>query len=240
MKNKILIIAPHLDDEVLGCGGTISSHVCKGDIVHVLFVANRVYEHVFDAEKMRLEISHMEKAKLILGYQHYTCLDFPDEQLYLHLQGIIIGLERIISQFKPSIVYSPFYQDNNQDHRAVADAVRVALRPSAVSFVRRWLMYEIPSSTEQSPPLPGYAFQPNYYIDILPFLDAKLEALACYETEARPFPHPRSPEAIRNLATKRGSEVLLSVAEAFVLLREIQLEKYESNLKTLEAVKRPV
>jgi len=82
------------------------------------------------------------------------------------------------------------------------------------------MLYETPSSTEQTPPMPGSAFQPNYYVNIEPFIDKKLDALMCYETEARKFPHPRSPEAVRHHAAKRGIEVAYMAAEAFMLMRE--------------------
>jgi LmbE family N-acetylglucosaminyl deacetylase len=218
--NKVLVIAPHLDDEALGCGGAILKHAANGCDVHVAFIAHRVYDHKFDAEKMAVELSHMEKAKSILGYKEYAYFDMPDEELDKHVQKVIINLEEYVYNIKPDIIYSPFFQDNHQDHRAVAEAIRVVLRPAAATFVKRWLIYETPSSTEQTPPMPGAFFQPNSYIDIKDVLDKKLDAFRCYETESREYPHPRSLEAIKHLAAKRGIEAAMEYAEAFMLMRE--------------------
>jgi len=219
--NKIvLVVSPHLDDEVLGCGGVIARHVAQGDKVHVCFVAHRVYDHVYDAAKMEIEKEHAIYAKEVIGYNEFHFLDMNDERLDACIQDIIIPLEKYITLTKPQIVYSPFLNDNNQDHQAVAKAVQVVLRPVAVPFVECWLMYETPSSTEQAPSVGILGFQPNVYYDIGDYLNKKLKALACYETEARPFPNPRSPEGIKALAMKRGMECGLENAESFMLVRE--------------------
>jgi LmbE family N-acetylglucosaminyl deacetylase len=219
MKNKILIVAPHLDDEVLGCGGTLIRHIEEKDEVCVAFIAHRVYGHKYDSDRMKVELSHMEKARKVTGYQRMEFFDLPDEKLDRHIPDIISALEPLVEDFRPDTVYSPFWQDNHQDHRAVAEAVRVVLRPAVYTFVKKWLACETPSSTEQSPPMPGCAFQPNCYVNISLFLERKLEAVRCYETEARPFPHPRSPEALKALAARRGVEAAMKYAEAFVILR---------------------
>ncbi len=217
---KVLVIAPHMDDEVLGCGGTIARHVAGGDEVYVCFVAHRVYDHKFDERKNELERSHAVKAQNVLGYKETLFLDLNDERLDASVQDIIIPLEKHIFKIKPDVVYSAFYGDNNQDHRAVFDAVRVAARPSATPFISKLLMYEVPSSTEQSPQSKDSVFIPNYYVDISDSFDIKAKAFSCYETEKRGFPHPRSQEAIAVLAKKRGIEMGYKYAEAFMILRE--------------------
>jgi LmbE family N-acetylglucosaminyl deacetylase len=219
--SKILIISPHMDDEVLGCGGTIRKHVKNSDAIHVIIAANRVYGHKFDPKKNEHERSHVLKAQKILGYDAVTFLDLPDERLDGMVQDIIIPLEKHIDAIKPDTVYVPFRGDNNQDHRAIYDAVRVVIRPGATPFIKNIYMYEISSSTEQSPPLLENAFFPNYYVDISDFIEDKLKALSCYETEVRKYPHPRSLEAVRILAQKRGVEIGFEFAEAFMSLRGV-------------------
>jgi len=155
---KVLVIAPHMDDEVLGCGGTIARHVESGDNVFVCFIAHRVYNHQFNDERNEVEKKHANRAKEVLNYKGPVFLGLNDERLDTCIQDIIIPLEGYISKVKPDVVYSPFYGDNNQDHRAVFDAVRVVIRPSTADFVKRFLVYEILSSTEQSPPLYKNAF----------------------------------------------------------------------------------
>ena len=216
----VLVIAPHMDDEVLGCGGTIVKHVEHGDKVHVCFVAHRIYNHQYDEDKMAVELRHSKRASDVLAYHGSTFLDLHDERLDKAIQDIIIPLEKYVYKLEPDIVYSPFCYDNNQDHRAVAQAVQVILRPMTARFLHRWLMYETPSSTEQSPNVGTPVFSPTVYVDIEPYFDTKLDALKCYVSESRKFPHPRSPEGIKALAMKRGMEAGLRLAEAFMLVRE--------------------
>ena len=217
---NILVISPHMDDEVLGCGGTISRHVEEGSDVFVCFAAHRVYNHKFDEKKNKVEKAHALKSKEILGYKEAVFFDLNDERLDVCVQDIIIPLEQYILKVKPAIVYCPFNGDNNQDHRAVFQAARVALRPVSTSYIKKILMYEVPSSTEQSPPLYECAFLPNYYVNITDFIDRKLQAVTCYETERRQYPHPRSEKALKVLAQKRGTETGFDFAESFMVLRD--------------------
>lgn len=216
---KVLIIAPHMDDEILGCGATIAKHVDQGDEVYVCVVAHRIYNHVFDKEKNDIEINHSQMAKELLGYKEIIYLDLNDERLDVCLQDIIIPLEGCVSKIKPEIVYIPFYEDNNQDHRAVFEASQVVLRPLATDFIKQIFMYETSSSTDQSPPILKNSFLPNYYINVENYLDKKIRAARCYETENRNYPHPRSERALIVLAEKRGIEIGFRAAEAFVILR---------------------
>lgn len=217
---KILVIAPHMDDEVLGCGGTIAKHVAGSDNLFVCFIANRIYHHKFNKKKNEIEKKYVEKAKDILGYKESVFFDLNDERLDVCLQDIIIPLETYVSQVKPNIIYCPFQQDNNQDHRTVFNAARVVLRASATAFIKNIFMYEVPSSTEQSPPLPENAFLPNYYVNITKYIDKKIKAYKCYETEKRNHPHPRSEQALKILAKRRGVEIGFEYAEAFMIIRD--------------------
>jgi LmbE family N-acetylglucosaminyl deacetylase len=218
-KHKVLIIAAHMDDEVLGCGGIICKHRAAGDNVTVIFVAHRIYNHSFNKRNYEVEKSHALKAKKVLGYDEAIFLDLNDERLDACLQDIIIPLEKHVKAMRPDIVYLPFRQDNNQDHRAVFDASRVALRPAVTPFIKEINMYEVSSSTEQSPQIIETAFLPNFYVNIGPFINKKIEGLACYETEKRSYPHPRSGKAIKALAQKRGTEIGYNYAETFVSIR---------------------
>ena len=209
-----------MDDEVLGCGGTIVRHVENGDDLSVCFIAHRIYNHKFDKTKNDIEKHHAESTKKILGYKESVFFELNDERLDVCIQDIIIPLEEYIFKIKPDTVYCPFRGDNNQDHRAVFDAVRIVTRPFAATFIKRLLMYEVPSSTEQSPPIYESSFLPNYYVNITIGIDKKIEAYRCYETEKRHYPHPRSEEAIKILAQKRGIEIGFNYAEAFIILRD--------------------
>lgn len=218
--NKVLVIAPHMDDEVLGCGGIIARHAHNNECVWVIFIAHRTHNHRFNQKKNVTEKKHALKAKAALDYKEAIFLDLSDERLDASVQEIIMPLERHIKAIRPQIVYVSFCGDNNQDHRAVFEASRVVLRPSATPFIKKVYMYEIPSSTEQSPPLLENAFLPNCYVDITNYMHKKLKAYRAYRTEKRVYPHPRSEKALLILAERRGIEIGFKYAEAFMVLRE--------------------
>ena len=217
---RILVIAPHMDDETLGAGGTIARHVKAGEHVSVCCVAHRVYNHRFDKKQDAFERKCAQHAQKILGYRDLIFLGLPDERLDTCLQDVIIPLEKVVKQARPDVVYLNHHGDNNQDHRAVFQAAMVALRPVANPSIQRVLCYETPSSTDQSPPLPSLAFLPNYYVNIAATLPAKIAALKAYRTEIKPFPHPRSVMGIETQAKKRGMESGFQAAEAFVQIRD--------------------
>ena len=217
---KVLIVAPHMDDEVLGCGGTIVRHVEKGDNVIVCVVANRAYNHKYDPALINQEKSSCEKAKEILGYQKLIFLDLPDEQLDHSQIDIIVPLEEVVNQVKPDLVYLPHRGDLNQDHRAVFEAVRVVCRPSAHNGPISLRAYEIPSSSDQVSSVSEWAFLPNFYVNIKDTLERKVKAMESYSKESRSFPHPRSPEGLKIFAQKRGMEVGMVAAESFVVMRD--------------------
>ncbi|MCH7505465.1 PIG-L family deacetylase [PVC group bacterium] len=219
---KVLVLAPHMDDEVLGLGGTISKHVKLGCTVKVCFVCNRAYGHKYEDTLIEKEKNHALEAKRILGYQNHVFLDLNDETLDERLIDTIIPIERVVHEFKPEIVYLPHKGDNNQDHRAVFLAAMVALRSFAAPFVNEIYTYEVPSSTEQAAPLVENIFCPNRYVDISEFVEIKKRALECYQTEKRSYPHPRSVKAIEVWGMKRGVEAYLEHAEAYVSIRSIE------------------
>ena len=218
--SRILIIAPHMDDEVLGMGGTIIRHVKAGDVVCVVFCANRVYNHVFDEKVYESEKKCALAAKKILRYQEVAFLGLHDERLDTSVQNVLVPLEHIYDEFQPDVLYSCYWGDNNQDHRGVFEASRILARPANSNPVKKFLLYEVPSSTEQTPQS-RFSYAPNLYVDICSNLELKLKAFACYEKESREFPHPRSPEGISLLAKYRGVQSGLKSAEAFMLMREV-------------------
>ena len=218
---NVLVIAPHMDDEVLGVGGTICRHVDAGDSVRVCVVANRAYGHRYDEELIAEERDAACRAKAVLGYETIEFLGLPDERLDAVIQDIIIPLEGLYQRIQPQVVYVNHRGDNNQDHQAVFRAAMVVCRPYGGADLQGLYSYEVPSSTDQSPPLLESAFLPSRYVDISTYLDRKLSALRCYERELRAFPNPRSIEGVTSYARKRGSEVGMEAAEAFMVLREL-------------------
>ena len=222
MTKKILVIAPHMDDEVLGVGATISRHVEQGDHVTVCVVANRAYGHKYIDSAISKEQEAARQAQAVLGYHDLQFLDLPDEQLDRGIIDIIVPLEKVCIEMKPDVVYTCHRGDINQDHQAVFKAATIVCRPISQYRPQRVLCYEVPSSTDQAPPFTELQFMPNLYVNLIPeYLERKVEAMRHYEKESRPFPHPRSPEGIIAYARKRGMEVGFEAAEAFMIVRDI-------------------
>jgi LmbE family N-acetylglucosaminyl deacetylase len=205
---RVLIVAPHPDDEVLGCGGTIAWHRARGHEVFVHLVGNRVIDHTRDEDYIKDTLNQARRAAGILGVIDLFFSDLPDEQLDHKLIDLIVPLEEVVNKVAPDVAYVPNETDSDQDHRAVAWATRVSCRG-----VGRVLAYEVLG--------PSRGFAPTTYVDITPHLAAKIAALQCYEGEIKPFPHPRSPEAVTALARTRGVEAAVEAAEGFRLLKEV-------------------
>lgn len=220
--SNVIVVASHMDDEVIGCGGTIARHVYKGDKVTVCVVANRVYNHTYDPKDNLAEMDDLKAAQKVLGYQNLICLKFMDEQLHGSFVGIVADMERVVSDVKPDVVYIPHRGDYHQDHRTVHEAMMVVCRPYGGHGISMLAAYEATSSTGIISNVSDWPFDPNLHVDMDKYLDLKIDALNCYRREAREWPNPRSPEAVKVHAQRRGMEVGLHAAEAFRMLRRIE------------------
>jgi LmbE family N-acetylglucosaminyl deacetylase len=221
---NVLVVAAHPDDEVLGVGGTIARHSKAGDTVHILIVAEGATSRAEgSAEDVDRLIEAAKRAAETLGAEVPKLLGLPDNRLdTVALLDIIQPIEKVVRKISPEIVYTHHGNDLNLDHRIVHQATVTACRPLPGSSVRRLFGFEAPSSTEWSTQSLGPAFNPTHFVGIADTLDAKTAALECYEMEMRPFPHPRSTEAITALAQVRGSHAGLAAAEAFETILDIK------------------
>ena len=219
---RVLVIAAHPDDEVLGMGGTIAVHTGQGDDVRVLVVTDgSSTQYPGDADiRARKEQEALRAAKE-LGVDDYVHLDLPDMRLdtveHIEVNKVV---EEHIRDFGPQIVYT-VQPDVNQDHRVLFDSVAVATRPTPGHPVRRLLTYAPTSSTEWTPAAVNW-FVPNWYVDVTETLERKVAAFAHYETERREYPHPRSERAIRAAAEFHGTSCGFEYAEPFVLIRGLE------------------
>jgi LmbE family N-acetylglucosaminyl deacetylase len=218
---KVLVIAAHMDDEVLGVGATIAKHVAAGDAVTVCIVCKRAYDHKFDSALIAEQKDACRAASQLLGYQDVRHLDLRDELLDERLLDVIVPLESAVMSVRPDVVYTHHRGDSNQDHRAVFAATLVACRSFASHRVPRIACYEVLSSTDQAPPFADWAFQPNYYVNVSGLVAKKIEAMKAYDRELRAFPHPRSARGIEVKAAQRGMEIGFDAAEAFSIVRDI-------------------
>lgn len=218
----VLVLAGHPDDEILGPGGTIARHVHEGEDVHAVILADGATSRYEDGMAGVLA-SSSHKAAEVLGLASLTVGTLPDQRLdTLPLIEITQRIEAIIDQIQPTIVYSHFPGDVNTDHGVVARAAWTACRPYVLPGLTLFAVFETPSSTEWAWPLEGSVFKPNMFIDIESTLHQKLQAMTCYSSELRDYPHPRSLRAIEQRAAYWGSHVGRKAIEAFQVLRDLR------------------
>jgi LmbE family N-acetylglucosaminyl deacetylase len=223
MNNKILVVAAHPDDEVLGCGGTIVRHLQEGDHVSIVFMTNgESSRDSSDLDDITCRNKDCEEALKVLGIKSVMHFDFPDNMMdQVPLLKVTKSIETAIDKFKPSIVYTHFSDDLNVDHRITHQAVMTACRPQSSCPVKSIFCFEVLSATEWNSNAKS-KFNPNRFVDISGFWPTKLLALDKYSNELRPFPHSRSVEAIEALSVYRGATVGLEKAEAFHIERIVE------------------
>ncbi len=218
---NILVFAPHPDDEVLGCGGTIKKHVLVGDRVYVCVVTRGAMPLFPEDNVQQVRREHRE-AMDSLGVEEISYLDFPAVMLEeQHRYEVNKAIDNVVKKYKPEIVYMPHFGDMQKDHALVSESVMVAVRPRGNYTVKTVLAYETLSETEWNIPHASNSFIPNYYIDITDTLKDKISALSMFNTQISDFPNPRSVGAVEALAKLRGSNVGVKAAEAFALIRRI-------------------
>lgn len=222
MNSNTLIIAPHPDDEILGCGGTIKKLSASGIRVVVL-VATRGKKEMYSDERIINVRNEAKKAHKILGVTETRFFDFPAPDLdRVSLAEISGAISEVIREYDIATVYLPHYGDIHHDHRVIFQAGLVAARPVNGNPVKRIFSYETLSETEWAAPLGDMTFIPTRFVNISDFFNLKLEAMKCFKSQLRNFPNPRSLKAIEALANLRGSTVGFNYAEAFMTIRIIE------------------
>jgi LmbE family N-acetylglucosaminyl deacetylase len=223
-----LVVAAHPDDEILGCGGTAARLVREGREVYFAILGEGITSRhesreAADPERSSFLHRHALAAAATLGVKDIFLHKLPDNRLdTIPLLDVIKMVEELIEKVKPEVIYTHHPGDLNVDHGVIHRAVLTAARPMAGRSVREIYAFEVPSSTEWAFGVLKPVFRPNVFVDVSDTLETKISAMACYETEAREFPHPRSPKALRAIATRWGSVVGCDAAEAFELVRSVR------------------
>ena len=221
MNKNILILAPHPDDEVLGCGATIKKLSEEGNQVFVL-IASRGSKRLYDQTKVEAARQEALEAHVLLGVTKTFFLDFPAPELdTVPLADISREISKVISELKINVLYLPHRGDIHNDHRVVFNAGLVAARPVGNCSVTEIYAYETLSETEWAAPFGDDAFIPTCFVNVESTLDAKMEAMQCFKSQLKAFPNPRSLETIEALAKFRGATVGFKAAEAFMIIRKI-------------------
>jgi len=224
---KILVIAAHPDDELLGCGATLLLYRKKGFKIKTVFLGDGESSRTVKREKLLKLIKRREyQANKIAKKCNFLTPIFkryPDNRLdTVPFLNIVKFIENEIKQLKPDIIFTHFENDLNIDHQLVFKAVVTATRPLSKTFVKKIYCFETPSSTEFNfNRKHKKIFNPNLFIDVSKIINRKISLLKIYKTEIKPWPHPRSLKSIKNLASFRGSQIGVKFAEAFIILREL-------------------
>jgi LmbE family N-acetylglucosaminyl deacetylase len=218
---RLLVLAPHPDDEVLGAGGTIARLSDAGAEV-VVAVVTRGAPPLFTEDAVTNVRREAQAAHARLGVSRTVFLDHPaarlDEVPHHELNRALGDLLREVA---PDTLLLPFAGDIHLDHQLILLSALVAARPHRADFPRRILCYETVSETNWNAPFMTPSFVPNVFVDISAQLERKPEAMGLYGSQQRDFPHERSLAAIRALAMFRGSTVHRAAAEAFMLVRQV-------------------
>ena len=216
MGDRILVIAAHPDDELLGCGGTIALHTRAGD--HVTAAVACEGESLHYGEDTQEQRTHIEAAARALGTEQTRLLGFPDQKLdKITLTEIITPLEILVREVRPKTIYCQHGGDINRDHELLFKALLVATRPTE-TFIESIYAFDTASSTEWAFPR---TFIPDTWVDISSTLHVKLEAMNCYKRELREYPHPRSLQALEFRAKAWGNQTCLEAAEVFMTVRRV-------------------
>lgn len=214
---KVLVIAAHPDDEILGCGGTVAKHIKNGDHVKSIILC--------EGETMRNQNSiekgnASDRAAKVLGADKPILVGLPDQHLdAFPIVDVISPIEKIVREFEPNIVYCHCGTDLNKDHRVVFEAALVALRPKQ-EFIETIYSFYTVGSTEWNYPI---SFNPDTWIGFdQEIMNIKKTAFSEYLTEVCDYPNPRSTEALINMAKFTGNQCCMEYAEAFETIRRVE------------------
>lgn len=217
MKKNVLIIAPHADDEVLGCGGFISKYSKQSYLISVLILtnANKGAPEIYSPEEIKSIRNEAKVANKLIGTKKIFFENLPAVNLNNYpIYRISNIINKYIKEINPEIILIPSRNDIHDDHKIVFKAAKISMRPNKKSNLKKILSYEVLSETEWNED--GKSFNPNYFVQLKKAdIDKKIKAFLKYKSQVKKFPHPRSKEGIINLSRVRGSQIYKEYAEAF-------------------------
>ena len=220
--NNVVVIAPHPDDETLGCGGAILKHISKGDNVYWVIVTCANEEIGFTKESIENRKREIEIVSKMYGFKKVYNLDFPTTQLEkVDKRTLVEKISNCILETDANILYIPNWGDVHSDHKVVSEAAISCTKWFRYPKVKTVYSYETLSETEFGINNCINKFNGNVFVNIDEFLDKKIEIMKVFKSEMGVFPFPRSEEAVRALAMVRGSNIGCNYAESFMLLRQI-------------------
>jgi len=217
---RVLVVAPHPDDETLGCGGTLLRHADQGDELYWLIMSKIDTADGFSSERVVSRANEIEQVAATYGFSLVHQMEYDTTKLDTYPKVELVGnVSTIFTQIQPEILYLPFRDDVHSDHSAVFDAVASCTKSFRYPSLLSVRVYETLSETEFSIRTGG-GFKPNLWINISAYLDRKIEIMQNYTGEMGEHPFPRSEKNIRALATLRGATAGFDAAEGFMTLIE--------------------
>ena len=220
---KIVIIAPHPDDETLGCGGTILKHLSNGDEVYWIIMTSINGVKGYTKEKIKDRESQIDVVSELYKFKKTFKLDYPVSSLdSVPFENIINSISEVFNLIKPEIIYIPYGKDAHSDHRVTYECAMACTKPFRYPFIKSVRIYQTLSETVFGEQDSQKGFLPNLFIDISDFLNKKIEIMKIYSDEILPHPFPRSELSIKSLAYLWGSSINTESAEAFISIREIK------------------
>jgi N-acetylglucosamine malate deacetylase 1 len=219
---NILVIAPHPDDETLGCGGTLLKHSARNEKIHWLIMTNADESGGFSEEFRKSREKEIELVSSMYKFKsvHRTnfCASSLDER---PMTDIINAISEVLNEVKPDIIYIPNRNDAHTDHTYVFDAMASCTKSFRYPYIKKVMVYETISETEFSIKDDYNSFRPNLWVNVSDYLHDKINIMSVYESELKPHPFPRSKKNIEALATFRGATAGYEYAEAFMIIKEL-------------------
>lgn len=223
MKENVLVVAPHPDDETLGCGATLLRLASEGHAIHWLIMTCMQPQQGFTEERIATREKEIEQVRNAYNFAEVYRIALPTTRLdTVPIGDLVRGISNAIQDCQANTVFVPYRNDVHSDHAATFDATIACCKTFRQPTVRAVYAYETLSETEFGlrPDDPG--FRPNLFIDISTWIDRKIEILELFAGELGQFPFPRSIECVRAQALLRGSQAGVRAAEAFMVLKKIQ------------------
>jgi LmbE family N-acetylglucosaminyl deacetylase len=218
--SKVLVIAPHPDDETLGCGGTLYRHKHEGDELYWCIITEISVEAGWSEETVQKRDTEIDAVAEKYGFSGVFNFQMPTTKIdTLPLSDLIEKLTEVYKKVGPEVIYMPFAHDVHTDHQLIAKALQSTFKWFRHPQIKKVLMYETPSETEFNF-VDDRTFQPNMFVNISNYLEDKIEVMKIYDSEMRAFPFPRSEKTVRSLAAFRGSQSGYEAAESFELVYE--------------------
>jgi len=219
--DRVVVLAPHPDDETIGCGATLLRHAAHGDQIHWLIMTEIPVHTSFNGKDAASRSQEIDAVAAEFSFTTVHELRYAPASLDAHpLSDLVGGVGAVLAEILPTIVYVPWPGDAHSDHRVSFEAGLAASKSFRSPSIKKILAYETLSETNFGihPLVP--AFRPNCYHDVTDTFARKLEILRHWDSELKQHPWPRSDEAVIAQAVLRGTECGAMRAEAFSVIRD--------------------